>query len=99
MSESGADLGGGGRSSLKDSTPCRPKGSHIWYFLKIHFWPTDPKNSLKAPLGPIYTNFEGGARAEKTQFFYKNFQKVPKNALFGLFFKTSPAAPKIWPKQ
>ena len=36
---------------------------------------TDPKIFLKAPLAPTYTYFEGGARAEKTQFFGQNFQK------------------------
>ena len=30
---------------------------------------------LKAPLAPIYTNFEGGARAEKRDFLVKTFQK------------------------
>ena len=44
---------------------------------------TGPKIFLKAPLAPIYTNIEGGARAEKTQFFIQNF----------------PAAQKFWPKQ
>ena len=29
----------------------------------------------------------GGARAEKTRFFIKIFEKVPKNAFFGLFSK------------
>ena len=27
------------------------------------------------PLAPMYTNFEGGARAEKTQFFSQHFPK------------------------
>ena len=48
---------------------------------------TDPKNFLKAPLAPIFTSFEGGARAKKRNFLFKIFQKVPKNAFFGLFFK------------
>ena len=30
---------------------------------------------LKAPLAPIDTNFEGGARAEKTRFFGQKFLK------------------------
>ena len=30
---------------------------------------------LNAPLAPIYTNFEGGVRAEKTQFLVEIFQK------------------------
>ena len=30
-------------------------------------------------------NLRGGVRAKKTQFFGQIFQKVPKNAFFGLF--------------
>ena len=33
------------------------------------------------------TNFEGGARVEKTHFLVKIFQKVSRNAFFGLFLK------------
>ena len=33
----------------------------------------------------MYTNFEWGARAEKTQLFGRNFQKMPKNAYFDMF--------------
>ena len=43
--------------------------------LRYPYLLTDPKNFLKAPLAPIYTNFEGGARAEKTQFFGRHFPK------------------------
>ena len=43
----------------------------------------NPKNFLKAP---IYTNFEGGVRAEKPQFLVKIFQKKTKDAFVGLFF-------------
>ena len=38
----------------------------IVLFGDIHFWLTGLKIFLKAPRTPIYTNFEGGARAEKT---------------------------------
>ena len=48
----GVDLGGGGRPPpLRDSTPCRPKGSHFDTFSEIHFWPTDPKNFSKGAFG------------------------------------------------
>ena len=46
----------------------------------------DPKNYLKVPSAPIYTNYEGGARRKIANFLFKVFQKVPRNALFGLFF-------------
>ena len=53
--------------------------------------------------GGVYTNLRqniqtlrGGARAEKMQFLVKIFQKLPKNAIFGLFFKILPAAQKNW---
>ena len=78
MSQTGADLGGGGgeggRPLLRDSTPCRPKGSPFDTFSEIHFWPTDPKIFLKAPLAPIYTKSEERA-PKKTQFFCQNFSK------------------------
>ena len=35
---------------------------------------------------PIFSNFEGEARGEKTQFFGQIFQKVPKNAFLDSFF-------------
>ena len=38
----------------------------------------DPQIFLKAPWAPIYTNIEGGARAEKTQYFSKFFKKCLK---------------------
>ena len=47
----------------------------------------DPKNVLKAPLAPTYNNFEGGARAEKTQFLVEIFQRVHKKAFLTCFFK------------
>ena len=62
------------------------------------FLATDPKIFLKAPLAPIYTNFEGGARAKKTQFFGQNFPKSPKNAFFGLFFQNFACGAKIFAK-
>ena len=43
------------------------------------FLVTNPKIFLKGPLAPLYTNIERGARAKKTQFFFKIFQKVPEN--------------------
>ena len=69
-------------------------GPPFWYFLKINFWPTDPKCFLKAPLVPIYTNFEGGSAPKKRDFFVKIFQKVPKNGFFDLFFQKVACGPK-----
>ena len=34
---------------------------------------------------PIYTNFEGECAEKKRNFSVNFFQKVPKNAFFGLF--------------
>ena len=67
--------------------PADPKGPPFDTFSVIHFWPTDPKILLKAPLAPIYTNFEGERAPKKTRFFVKVFQKVPKNGFFWLFFQ------------
>ena len=67
---------------LRDSTPCRPKGTPLWYFLRNPFLVTDPKIFLKAPSAPIYSIFEGGARAEKTRFFCQHFSKSAQKRLF-----------------
>ena len=57
-------------------------------FSEIHFWPTDPKIFLKAPLAPIYTNFEGERASKKTRFFLsKLFKKCPKTAFLTVFSK------------
>ena len=48
---------------------------------------TDPKIFLKVPSAPKYTNFAGGALAEKTQFLVKIFQKLPKNAFLTFIFQ------------
>ena len=53
---------------------------------------------LKAPLAPIYTNFEGERAPKKRDFFVNIFQKVPKNGFFDCFFKNLSAAQKILPK-
>ena len=61
---------------------------------------TDLKIFLKAPLAPTYTSLEGGARAEKTQFFGEIFpKKWPKNAFLACFFEILPAAQKFRAKQ
>ena len=75
---------GGGRfpPPLRDSTPCRPKGSPFDTFSEIHFWPTDPKFFLKAPSAPIYTNFEGERAPKKTLFFCQHFSKSAQKRLF-----------------
>ena len=76
----GGFRGGGGRPPpLRDSTPCRPKGSPLLVLFK--------KQIFGRALAPIYTNFEWGARAEKAQFFYQNFPKSAEKRLFGLLFK------------
>ena len=100
----GVDLGGAGGSDAPSPSgirpPANPKGPPFDTFSAIHFWPTDPKIFLKAPLAPIYTNFEGGARQKKKRDFFlsKFFKKCPKTAFFDCFFKNLHAAQKIWPK-
>ena len=46
-------------------SPADPKGTVFRY----PYLATDRKHFLKAPLAPIYTNFEGGVRAKKTGSF------------------------------
>ena len=67
--------------------PADPKGPPFDTFSEIHFWRTDPKSFLKAPLAPIYTNFEGERTPKKTQFFGQNFSKSAQKRLFWLFFQ------------
>ena len=52
-----------------------------------------------ASLAPIYTNFEGGARAEKKAILGQHFPKSAQKRLFWNFFKILPTAQKIWSKQ
>ena len=81
----GADLGGGGEQTPSPSGIRPPLPFDT--FSEIHFWPTDPKIFLKAPLAPIYTNFEGERAPKKNAIFLsKFFKKCPKR-LFWLFFQ------------
>ena len=81
--------GGGGGRSLPSGIPppADPKGPPFDTFSEIHFWPTDPKIFVKAPLVPIYTNFEGEPAPKKTRFFCQNFSKSAQKRLFWLFFQ------------
>ena len=85
-SYTGADLGGrgGGRPPPPSGIrpPADPKGPPFDTFSEIHFWRTDPKIFLKAPLAPIYTNFEGERAPKKTKFFCKNVSKSAQKRLF-----------------
>ena len=83
---------GGGAAS------CPTQRVPLCTFLKYLFWLTDLKIFLKASSAPIYTNFEGGARAEKTQFFGLNFPKVPKTPFLACLFKILPAVQEFRPK-
>ena len=87
---SGADLGGGGGRFPPPSgirPPADPKGTPFDTFSEIHFWPTDPRIFLKAPLAPIYTNFMRERAPKKTRFFLsKFFKKCPKTAFLTVFF-------------
>ena len=72
---------------LRDSTPCRPKGSPLCTILRYPYLVTDPKNFLKAPLAPIYTYFRGERVPKKRNFFGQNFLKSAKNAFLACFSK------------
>ena len=55
-------------------TSADPKGPRLYYF-EVYLFVTDPKIFLKAPSAPIFTYIEGGARAEKRDFFGQKFQE------------------------
>ena len=91
----GVDLGGGaGRRKNPPPPPsgirppADPKGPPFDTFSEILFWPTDPKVFLRAPLAPIYTNFEGERAPKKNAIFLsKFFKKCPKTAFLTVFSK------------
>ena len=86
----GADLGGGvdeSHFSPEEFDPLPTQSDPLCTILRYPYLVTaDPKSFLRAPLEPIYTNFEGGGggggeRApKKRNFLVKVFRKVPKNA-------------------
>ena len=89
--------GVGGRFFLRNSTPCRPKGSPLHYFVISIFF---DGNFSKAPLTPIYTDFWGGGgrgdRAEKNAIFWsKLFKNCLKMPFLACIFKILPAAQKV----
>ena len=63
--------GGGGADALF------PQGFDPLPTLRV----TDPKIFLKAPLAPIYTNFEDSV-PKKRHFFKQNFAKSAQKRLF-----------------
>ena len=87
----GADLGGKGDDDAFSpqgfDPPADPKSPPFVLFWDIHFWLTDPKIFLKAPLATIYTHYK---RAEKTGFFGKHFpkKKAQKRHFWPIFPKT-----------
>ena len=88
--KTGADLGRAGRTPPPSGIrpPADPKDLPFDTFSEIHFWPTDPKIFLKAPLAPIYTNFEWErAPKKKREFLAKFFKKCPKTAFLTVFSK------------
>ena len=53
-----------------------PMGPHFVLFSEIRVWRTDPKVFVRAPLAPMYANFEGERAPKKRTFF----QKVPRKS-------------------
>ena len=71
----GGGIREGGRLSFQAFDPLPTQRVPLCATLRYPFLVTDPKILLKAASAPIYTNFEKGARAEKTRLFGKNFPK------------------------
>ena len=83
----GGFWGGGDAHPSGIRPPADPKGPPFDTFSEIHFWPTDPKIFLKAPLAPIYTNFEGERAPKKNAIFCQHFSKSAQKRLFDCFSK------------
>ena len=82
---SGADLGGGrglADASSQGFDPMPTQRVPPLLLFKKSIFGDGPLNFLKAPLAPIYTNFEGERAPKKCDFFVKIFQKVYKNGFF-----------------
>ena len=82
--------GGGGADAPLSGIrpPADPKGPPFDTLSEIHFWRTDPKIFLKAPLAPINTNFEGERAPKKNAIFLSTFfKKCPKTAFLTVFSK------------
>ena len=88
---SGFEGGKGGAdasSSLRYSTPCRPKGSPLCTVLRYPYLVMEPKKKyFKGALGAnVYLFWGGSARRQSAIFWSKFSKKVLKNAFVGLFF-------------
>ena len=82
----GGGGGGGGGRSLLEFEPLPTQRVPLCLIFQYPFLAMDPKNFLKEPSAPIYTNFWGGARAEKTRatFFSQKFwPKQGQNSALG----------------
>ena len=88
----GADWGGGGLGLIRH--PRQPKGPpsgiiydnrqpNKFFGHQTVFFGRQPNKFLKAPLVPLDTNFEGGARAKKRYFFVKMFEKKCWKLVYG----------------
>ena len=93
----GARIRGGFRGG-GTRIPAGPKG--MAPLCDIHFWLTDHKIFLKAPLAPKYTNFKGEARRKNAIFWSKFSKKCLKTHFwYVFFFKFFSAAQKFRSKQ
>ena len=82
-----ADLGGDASFQGFDPLPTHTV-SPLFYFEVFIFgcWMTDLKIFLKASSAPIYTNFNKGARAEKTRLLLSRFSiKFIKTPFWPIF--------------
>ena len=80
---SGVDLRREGEGGLTPSQGFEPLPTQRVSLCTIFQYPF----LVMDPLAPIYTNFEGERAPKQRAFLVKVFQKVSKNAFFGLFFQ------------
>ena len=91
----------GGATALPSLLVAKFFQSGLLFGIVFQFFLTNLKIFLKVPLATIRLIMRAKCAPKKTQFFCQNFPKRASKRLFSLFFffKTSPAAQKIFDKK
>ena len=93
-------LGGGGGAfcllGIRNSTPCRPKGSLPLYYFEIFIFGDGPKDFSKGAFGANIYQFWGGSTLRKNAIFWSKLSKTClKTPFLACFFKIFVWAEKL----